>query len=60
MDTGLKDTHKKKPPPNKSAALTKSMNMDIWVVGISDQLFIRGLICVNPKVTGSFGIRLGP
>ena len=27
---------------NKTPALTKSTNMDIWVVGISNQLFIRG------------------
>ena len=28
-------------PSNESPALTKSMNMDIWVVGISNQLFTR-------------------
>ena len=28
--------------PQKNSALTKSMNMDIWVDGISNQLFIRG------------------
>ena len=28
-------------PANESPALTKSMSMDIWVVGISNQLFIR-------------------
>ena len=27
---------------NKSPALTKSMNMDIWVVGTSNQLLVRG------------------
>ena len=31
----------KKAPSNKTPALTKSMNMDIWVAGTSDQLFIR-------------------
>ena len=29
----LKDTHKA--PSNKTTALTKSMNIDIWVVGTS-------------------------
>ena len=27
---------------NKTPALTKSMNMDNWLVGISNQLFIKG------------------
>ena len=27
---------------NKTLALTKSMNMDIWFVGTSNQLFLRG------------------
>ena len=30
-----------KAPQNKTAALTKSMNMDIWVVGTSNQLFTK-------------------
>ena len=38
----IKDTHSEKSPSNKTPALTKSMNMDIWVVGISNQLFLRG------------------
>ena len=38
----LKDTHREKAPPDKPLALTKSTNMGIWVVGTSDQLFIRG------------------
>ena len=32
----------KKASSNKISALTKSMNMDIWVVGTMNQLFIRG------------------
>ena len=36
-------THKENVPSNKTRALTKSMNMDIWVVGKLNQLFIRGL-----------------
>ena len=31
-----------KAPLNKTAELTKSTNMGIWVVGTSNQLFIRG------------------
>ena len=38
----LKDTHREKAPSNKTPALTKSMNTDIWVVGTSNQLFRRG------------------
>ena len=37
ISISLKDTHRGKAPSN-----TKSMNMDIWVVGKSNQLFIRG------------------
>ena len=37
----LKDTHREKAPPNKTLALTKSTNMDIWVVGTSNQLFLK-------------------
>ena len=37
----LKDTHREKAPWNKTPALTKSMNMDIWVFGTSNQLFTR-------------------
>ena len=38
----LKDTHREKVPANKIATLSKSTNMDIWVVGTSNQFFIRG------------------
>ena len=37
----LKDTHSEKALFNK-VALTKSTNMGIWVVGTSNQLFIKG------------------
>ena len=37
----IKDTHREKAPSNKTQAYTKGMNMDIWVVGTSKQLFIR-------------------
>ena len=39
----INDAHREKAPSNKISALTKSMNMDIWVAGTSDQLFIRDL-----------------
>ena len=32
----------KKIPSNKALTLSKTMNMDIWVVGTLNQLFIRG------------------
>ena len=38
----LTDTHGAKAPSNKTPARTKSTNMSIWVVGTSNQLFIRG------------------
>ena len=38
----IKDTHSEKAPSNKTLALTKITNIDIWVVGILNQLFIRG------------------
>ena len=40
--TKIKDAHREKAPSNKTPVLTKSTNMAIWVVGVSDQLFIRG------------------
>ena len=38
----FKDTHREKAPSNKSPALRKSTNMDVWAVGTLNQLFIRG------------------
>ena len=43
----FKDTHMEKAPLNKTPALSESMNMesmnmDIWVVGTPNQLFITG------------------
>ena len=34
----FKDTHREKAPSNKTSALTKSINMGIWVVGTLNQL----------------------
>ena len=31
-----------KTPSNKTPALAESINMGIWVVGVSNQLFIKG------------------
>ena len=38
----LKDTHRVKAPSNKTPEITKSINMNIWVVGTSNQLVIKG------------------
>ena len=38
----IKDTHREEAPLNETLALTKSMNMDIWVVSMSNQIFVRG------------------
>ena len=38
----FKDTHKENTPSNKTEALTESKSMYIWVIGILNQLFIRG------------------
>ena len=38
----FKDAHREEAPSNKTPALSESMNMDIWVVGTSNQLFVTG------------------
>ena len=38
----VKDTHREKAPSSETLALTKSTHMDIWVVGATNQLIIRG------------------
>ena len=38
----IKDTHREKAPTNKTPTLSESMNMDIWVVDISNQPLVRG------------------
>ena len=38
----IKDTQREKSPSSKISAFTKNINMDIWVVGTSKQLFLRG------------------
>ena len=37
----LKNIHREKTHSNKTPTLFKSMNMDIWVVSTSNQLFVR-------------------
>ena len=38
----IKDTHRENTRSSKTQALTKSINMDIWVIGALNQLFRRG------------------
>ena len=38
----LKDSHREKSLLNKTPTRTKRMNMNIWVVGTSNQIFKRG------------------
>ena len=38
----LKDAHRENAHTNETPVLTESMNMDIWVVGTSNQPFLRG------------------
>ena len=38
----LKDTHKENASLNKTETLTKSMNMDIWVVVSLNQRLMKG------------------
>ena len=62
----LKDTHRERSVSNKTQALTKSMNMDIWVFGTLNQLFIRGFhtrikFSKNKVVSGkSLSFVIGP
>ena len=37
----LKDTLRENPPSDKTEALTESMNMYIWAIGMLNQVFIR-------------------
>ena len=38
----VKDTHKENTLSNKTQAPSKTINIDIWIIGTSNQLFIRG------------------
>ena len=38
----FKNTHRERAHSNKTPALTERMNMDIRIVGTSNQLFIKG------------------
>ena len=38
----FKDPRREKAPSNRTSVLTKCTNMDIWVVGTSNQILIRG------------------
>ena len=39
----MKDAHRKKTPSNKTQALAKSINKDIWVVSTLNLIFITGI-----------------
>ena len=39
----FKDTQGGKAPSSQTPAIVKSTNMDIWVVGTLNQVFIRGI-----------------
>ena len=41
-ECAFKDTQRGSTPLNKTQVLTKSMIIDIWVVGALNQLFVRG------------------
>ena len=43
------DTHREKSSSNKIPALTKSMNINIWVAGTSKQLFIKRFLKLKPN-----------
>ena len=38
----IKDTHRENTPSNKTHVLTKTVIIDIWVVGTLNQLFVIG------------------
>ena len=40
----VKDTYREKLPSNKIPALTKSINVDIWVIGTSKQVFKKEVL----------------
>ena len=44
---GFKDTLRENTTSNKSQALAKSFNMDIWVIGTLNQIFIRNSYTQN-------------
>ena len=48
----FKDTQREKAPSNKTPAFSKSINMDIRVVGTSNQFFITGSYTENKLDTG--------
>ena len=37
-----KDTHKGSTPSSKTQVLMKITNMDIWLIGTMNQIFVRG------------------
>ena len=49
----FKDTHWVKAPSNKTPELTESRDMGIWVVGTSNQLFIREVLQLKQNFESS-------
>ena len=41
INISLNDTQREKAPSNKTPALTKNTNIDVWVIDTSNQFFIR-------------------
>ena len=42
LNISFKDTQREKAPSNKTPVLAKSTNLDVWPIGTSSKLFIRG------------------
>ena len=53
----LEDTHREKVPLNKTPTFSRSMNMHMWVVGTSNQLFLPGSY-VKTKTNSNFAVNL--
>ena len=58
----FKDTHREKALSNKTPTLTKSRNMDIWVIGKKNkvvtgksQFFVKGLFCTPHSICLNIG-----
>ena len=52
-DSIIKDTQGKKAPSSKTPTLSKSTDIDVWMVGISNQIFIRGSLNWNKILNGN-------
>ena len=50
----FKDTHREKAPSNTTQAVTKSMNMDIWIVILF--IYLKYLLIIYLKLTNLHNI----